>query len=322
MNPQLFLAFLVVAGALACTPGVDWAYSITAGLRQRSFVPAVAGLCGGYVLHTVLMVAGLAALLAGMPGVLGWMTVAGAGLPAVAGLQHHPVLARRHLQPPADARSREHRPANQFRTFLQGMGTSGINPKGLLFYVALVPQFVSPEASLPVPVQSGLLGLTFVLLAGARLHLRGAARPETAALPPGAARKVTLASGIIMMALGMVLLSEQLIPVVAGSPGSSACRRLTRDLSDPAFHEPLSEGRGPPVRCEPDDPEVLVAGPVPQIRGAPLDKGQVAVRAQQLPLEGPLLGLIRARPASAPRSVRARATGPGRRAGWHRRRPR
>ena len=46
------------------------------------------------------------------------------------------------------------------------MGTSGINPKGLLFYVALVPQFVSADASLPVPVQSGLLGMTFVLLAG------------------------------------------------------------------------------------------------------------------------------------------------------------
>ena len=61
MNPQLFLAFIVVAAALACTPGVDWAYTIAAGLRQRSFVPAVAGLCGGYVLHTVLLVAGLAA---------------------------------------------------------------------------------------------------------------------------------------------------------------------------------------------------------------------------------------------------------------------
>ena len=78
MNPQLFLAFLLVAGALACTPGVDWAYSITAGLKQRSFVPAVAGLCGGYVLHTVLLVAGLAALLTGVPGMLGWLTVAGA----------------------------------------------------------------------------------------------------------------------------------------------------------------------------------------------------------------------------------------------------
>ena len=209
MNPQLFLAFLVVAGALACTPGVDWAYSITAGLKQRSFVPAVAGLCGGYVLHTVLLVVGLAALLTGVPGMLGWLTVAGAAYLLWLGL-----TTIRTWRGASFGSAGVRAPANQFRTFLQGMGTSGINPKGLLFYVALVPQFVSPEASLPVPVQSGLLGLTFVLLvavvyscvallAGKLLHSR-----------PGAARKVTLASGIIMVALGAVLLSEQLVPLL------------------------------------------------------------------------------------------------------------
>ncbi len=105
-------------------------------------------------------------------------------------------------------------PANQFRTFLQGMGTSGINPKGLLFYVALVPQFVSPEASLPVPVQSGLLGLTFVLLVAVVYSCVALLARRLLHSRPGAARKVTLASGIIMVALGAVLLSEQLVPLV------------------------------------------------------------------------------------------------------------
>ncbi|MDQ0077429.1 LysE family translocator [Arthrobacter oryzae] len=227
MNSQLFLAFLVVAAALACTPGVDWAYSIAAGLKQRSFVPAVAGLCGGYVLHTVLMVAGLAALLAGLPGVLGWLTVAGAayllwlGFGTIrswrgATFGAAPVSAEGTTAgspasiPAAPAES------TQFRSFLQGLGTSGINPKGLLFFVALVPQFVSPEAALPVPVQSGLLGLTFVLLAGVVYTCVALLSRKLLHTRPGAARKVTLASGIIMMALGTVLLSEQLIPMVAG----------------------------------------------------------------------------------------------------------
>jgi threonine/homoserine/homoserine lactone efflux protein len=227
LNSQLFLAFLVVAAALACTPGVDWAYSIAAGLKQRSFVPAVAGLCGGYVLHTVLMVAGLAALLAGLPGVLGWLTVAGAayllwlGFGTIrswrgATFGAAPVSAEGTTAgspasiPAAPAES------TQFRSFLQGMGTSGINPKGLLFFVALVPQFVSPEAALPVPVQSGLLGLTFVLLAGVVYTCVALLSRKLLHTRPGAARKVTLASGIIMMALGTVLLSEQLIPMVAG----------------------------------------------------------------------------------------------------------
>jgi len=209
MNPQLFVAFLVVSGALACTPGVDWAYSITAGLKQRSFVPAVAGLCGGYVLHTVLLVAGLAALLTGIPGVLGWLTVAGAGYLLWLGL-----TTIRSWRGASFGSAEVRAPANQFRTFLQGMGTSGINPKGLLFYVALVPQFVSPEASLPVPVQSALLGLTFVLLVAVVYTCVALLARKLLHSRPGAARKVTLASGIIMVALGTVLLSEQLAPLV------------------------------------------------------------------------------------------------------------
>ena len=210
MNAQLFFAFIVVAVALACTPGVDWAYSITAGLRQRSFVPAVAGLCGGYVLHTVLMVAGLAALLAGMPGVLGWITVAGAGYLLWLGIS----TLRSWRGASFSAADAVGTPAaNQLRTFLQGMGTSGINPKGLLFYVALVPQFVSPEASLPVPVQSGLLGLKFVLLGGFVYTCVALLARKLLQSRPGAARKVTLASGVIMVALGVVLLAEQLVPL-------------------------------------------------------------------------------------------------------------
>jgi len=213
MNLQLFLAFVVVAAALACTPGVDWAYSITAGLGRRSFVPAVAGLCSGYVLHTVLMVAGLAALLAGMPGVLGWITVAGAAY--LLWLGTATIRSWRGASFTAAAAA-DNPGQNQLRTFLQGMGTSGINPKGLLFYVALVPQFVSAEAPLPVPVQSGLLGLTFVLLAAIVYTCVAVLSRKLLQSRPGAARKLTLASGIIMVCLGAVLLSEQLLPLIAG----------------------------------------------------------------------------------------------------------
>ncbi|WP_457964265.1 LysE family translocator [Arthrobacter sp. D1-29] len=209
MNAQLFFAFVLVAAALACTPGVDWAYSITAGLRQRSFVPAVAGLCGGYVLHTVLMVAGLAALLTGMPGVLGWITLAGAVYLLWLGVS----TLRSWREASFSAASDAGTAANQVRTFFQGMGTSGINPKGLLFYVALVPQFVSAEAPLPVPVQSGLLGLTFVLLAAVVYTCVALLARKLLQSRPGAARKVTLASGIIMVGLGLVLLSEQAVPL-------------------------------------------------------------------------------------------------------------
>ena len=216
MNPELFLAFVLVAVALACTPGVDWAYSITAGLRRRSFVPAVAGLCGGYVLHTVLLVAGLAAVLSGMPGVLTWITITGAGYLLWLGTS----TIRSWRGASFSAADAVGRPvASQFRTFLQGMGTSGINPKGLLFFVALIPQFVSAEAPLPVPVQSGLLGLTFVALTALIYTCVALLSRTLLQSRPGAARVVTLASGIIMVALGAMLLADQLIPLAAaGQP--------------------------------------------------------------------------------------------------------
>lgn len=212
MNPELFLAFVLVAAALACTPGVDWAYSIAAGLRQRSFVPAVAGLCGGYVLHTLLLVAGLAAVLTGMPGVLGWITLAGAAY-----LMWLGGSTLRSWRAASFTAGESNGGSTRLRAFLQGMGTSGINPKGLLFYVALVPQFVSSEAPLPVPVQSGLLGMTFVLLAGLVYTAVALLSRTLLQTRPGAARAVTLASGVIMVALGAVLLAEQLLPLLSAA---------------------------------------------------------------------------------------------------------
>ncbi|WP_346958870.1 LysE family translocator [uncultured Arthrobacter sp.] len=214
MNPQLFLAFVGVAVALACTPGVDWAYSIAAGLRDRSFVPAVAGLCGGYVVHTALLAAGLAAVITGLPGLLGWLTVAGAAYLLWLGVST--VRSWRGASFSGQSAAEPQLAARQFRVFLQGMGTSGINPKGLLFFVALVPQFVSPDAALPVPLQSGLLGLTFVLLVAVVYSCVALLSRKLLHSRPGAARRVTLASGIIMVALGLVLLAEQLVPLAAG----------------------------------------------------------------------------------------------------------
>lgn len=216
MNPQLFLAFVGVALALACTPGVDWAYSISAGLKDRSFGPAVAGLCGGYVVHTALLAAGLAAVITGMPGLLGWLTVAGAGYLLWLGVS----TMRSWRGASFGARAvgaQVAGSANQFRVFLRGMGTSGINPKGLLFFLALVPQFVSPDAAFPVPLQSCLLGLTFVLLVAVIYSCVALLSRRLLRARPGAARRVTLASGVIMVALGLVLLAEQLVPVVSGT---------------------------------------------------------------------------------------------------------
>src|SRR5215470_9999578 len=78
MTLSVVAAFLAVDVLLVLTPGADWAYAIAAGLGGRTVLPAVAGLVTGYAGYTLLVVAGLAVLVARTPGLLTVLTVLGA----------------------------------------------------------------------------------------------------------------------------------------------------------------------------------------------------------------------------------------------------
>lgn len=225
MEPQAFFGFLLVAVTLAATPGPDWAFAIAVGLRERSFVPAVAGMCSGYVLHTILLAAGIAALMTAFPALLLWLTVAGAvyllwlGVKTTAswrgaGLQANgatPIGPNGEL--PAPAATAAAPSGSAWGSYLQGFGTSSINPKGMLVFVALTPQFIRADAAFSVPLQSVILGMTFVLSTALVYSLVAGGSRRLLRSRPGAARGVTLSSGIIMCALGAVLLVEQIGPV-------------------------------------------------------------------------------------------------------------
>lgn len=248
MDIHTILAFLGVSFALAMTPGADWAYAISAGLGRHKVSFAVAGLCSGYLFHTVLIVAGMSALVAGNPRLLSWLTLAGAayllwlgvstartwrgagftaeknvpvsgaaeaqgGITSSASNGGTGTLLRTPAQPDAAPRSRERflGPA-----FFRGLGTSGTNPKALLLYVALIPQFIHTDATFSVPVQTALLGISHMVLSifiytgvavGAKLLLRQR---------PAAARYITLTSGLIMIGLGLLLVIEQ-APILLAS---------------------------------------------------------------------------------------------------------
>lgn len=209
MEPQAIIGFFAVAVTLSLTPGPDWAFSIAAGLGRRSFVPAIAGLCSGYLLHTVLLSVGIAALVATMPQVLAWLTVAGALYLLWLGF----TTARSWRS--AGFATGDSQRGGRLASYLRGVGTSSINPKGMLLFVALLPQFIKPTAALPVPAQSGILGLVFVATAALVYSAVATAARRLLRSRPGAARGVTLASGIIMLGLGTALLAEQAVPVVA-----------------------------------------------------------------------------------------------------------
>jgi threonine/homoserine/homoserine lactone efflux protein len=93
---------------------------------------------------------------------------------------------------------------------LRGAGISGLNPKALLLYFSLFPQFIDPADGWPVAAQTGLLG-TLHMTACALVYLAvGVLARSVLKTRPSAARAVTRVSGAMMIVIGGFLLVERL----------------------------------------------------------------------------------------------------------------
>ncbi|MFG2354408.1 LysE family translocator [Streptomyces sp. NPDC048521] len=202
MDSGLLFSFLALDLLLVCVPGADWAYVIATALRGSSVPRAVAGLVCGYALHTALATAGLAVLVAGSPRLLTALTVAGAGYLLWLGWS---VLRRPAVPGAADA------PPPAGRLFLRGATISGLNPKGLLLYLSVLPQFLTLRGThLPVPAQTAALGLLHMAACAAVYLTVGVLARVLLAARPTAARAVTRTSGAAMLGIGAFLLVERL----------------------------------------------------------------------------------------------------------------
>ncbi|MFJ4865306.1 LysE family translocator [Streptomyces sp. NPDC088748] len=204
MDTTTLAAFLAVDLLLVFTPGADWAYAISAGLRGRSVLPAVTGLIAGHAAYALVAVAGLAVIVASSPAALTALTVAGAGYLLWLGWG----VLRQPAVPAAAAG--ESAGASRLQVLLKGFGISGLNPKALLLYFSLFPQFIDPATGWPVAAQTGLLS-TVHLTACAVVYLAvGILARTVLSTRPSAARIVTRISGAMMIAIGALLLVERL----------------------------------------------------------------------------------------------------------------
>ncbi|WP_327723428.1 LysE family translocator [Streptomyces europaeiscabiei] len=203
MDTTTLAAFLAVDLLLVFTPGADWAYAISAGLRERSVVPAVTGLIAGHAAYALVTVAGLAVIVASSPAALTALTVAGAGYLLWLGWG---VLR----QPAIPAAAEESADASRVQVTLKGAGISGLNPKALLLYFSLFPQFIDTADGWPVAAQTGLLSMVH-LTACAVVYLGvGVLARTVLKTRPSAARVVTRISGAMMIVIGAFLLVERL----------------------------------------------------------------------------------------------------------------
>jgi threonine/homoserine/homoserine lactone efflux protein len=200
-------AFWAVSLLLVLVPGADWAYAIAAGLRHRTVLPAVAGLLTGYLVLTAVVAAGVATLVARSPLVLTALTAAGAGYLVWLGvitLARPSVPQAARTDPGEDAESWQGRVA-------KGAGISGLNPKALLLFLALLPQFALGGASWPFAARIAVLGLVHTANCALVYAGVGTAARRVLRARPGVARVVTRCSGVAMLAIGALLLTERLL---------------------------------------------------------------------------------------------------------------
>ncbi len=200
MQPSVIAAFWAVSILFVLTPGADWAHAIAAGLRGRAVVPAVAGLLSGHLLAIGLVAAGVGALFAQAPVALHVLTVLGALYLLWLGiglLRHPPVAAPEAGQAVAGWR----------HWAVKGACVSGLNPKVLLLFLALLPQFISASAAWAMPVQILALGMVHLVSCAAVYLVVGYGAGAVLRTRPRASRVVGRISGAAMILIAVLLLS-------------------------------------------------------------------------------------------------------------------
>ncbi len=198
------VAFWGVSFLLVLVPGADWAYAIAAGLRGQSVLPAVAGLLAGYAGLTAVVSVGVAALIARSPLALAVLTMLGAVYLVWLGITALTV-------PAAPIATADQSSQTWARLAAKGAGVSGLNPKALLLFLALLPQFITRGTAWPFAAQIALLGLVHTANCAVVYTSVATTARRVLRTRPAAARAVTRCSGAAMITIGALLLAERLI---------------------------------------------------------------------------------------------------------------
>lgn len=159
MRWELFVAFLSAALVVQLVPGPGMLFIVANGIAggPRAGVAAACGAATGMVFHTLAAALGLAALFAHAPAAYDVLRIAGAVYLLWIAIGHF----RGAREATLDDDQRATRSAK--RVFVRAWLNNLANPKVILFYLAFLPQFVTPAAG-SVTLQLLALGFVFLLL--------------------------------------------------------------------------------------------------------------------------------------------------------------
>jgi threonine/homoserine/homoserine lactone efflux protein len=136
-----FLTFAIATLILNLTPGPDMMYIIARSLGQgrRAGVVSTLGISTGCLFHAFAATVGIAAVLRSWPIAFQVVRYAGAAYLIYLGAR---LIARRGLEGEVATAAPS---APLHAIFRQGVITNVLNPKVALFFLAFLPQFVTPS---------------------------------------------------------------------------------------------------------------------------------------------------------------------------------
>lgn len=208
IDPQV-LAFALVAALMTVSPGADTFLVVRNALRggRRDGFLTVLGISSGLYFHALLSALGVSAVLAHSAGAFLALKVAGAAYLAWLGIQSlRAGLGRVPAAPPGDVAPAAVPPLRSYR---EGLLTNLLNPKVIVFYLALLPQFVGPGD--PVLARSLLLAAIHCALGILWLGFVAWAvdRSRRFFLKPELRRVLDCLCGTVLVALGLRLAFAQ-----------------------------------------------------------------------------------------------------------------
>jgi threonine/homoserine/homoserine lactone efflux protein len=146
-DPEHLLLFIAAGWLLNLTPGPDVLYIVRHSLRSgvRAGVVAGLGITAGCFVHVFAAAMGVSALIATSAGAFTVLKYMGAGYLLWMGIGI--LLARaRQVAPQASLDGSSEPPQDLKSVFSGGFLTNVLNPKVAIFFLAFVPQFISPHA--------------------------------------------------------------------------------------------------------------------------------------------------------------------------------
>jgi homoserine/homoserine lactone efflux protein len=206
LSLRVWLFFVVTEVLLCLTPGPAVMFVVGCGLARggRAALWANAGILSGNTFYFVVSAFGLGAVLVGSHEVftvvkylgaaylvwLGVRTILGAGLALPAAPQAQPV-------------------AQRWRMLVRGFVLQAANPKALMFFVALLPQFIDTRRAIAPQVL--ILALTsvvveFLILAG---YGYGAGRAASLAREARFVTATNRTSGALLIATGTAIVLRE-----------------------------------------------------------------------------------------------------------------